>query len=102
MTRERKALIAGALSFLVPGLGLAYLGMIRSAWTNFLMATGVIVAVIGLASDPVVVEHIHYLILAIASLSAGYAHGVARLAKTASHGNARHARKTNRHRLTTG
>lgn len=102
MTRERRALIAGALSFVVPGLGLAYLGRVRSAWANFLIATGVLSTVIGLASDASIVEHIHYLILAIAALSSGYAHGVARTTKTLSHSKAGQASKPKPRRLTTG
>ncbi len=62
--------IATALSFIVPGLGLVYLGKKSAGALNIFLAFAVPV-VIGLAWTN---EYLHYVFLAIATGSAGYAH----------------------------
>lgn len=84
MLRDRRPLAAGILSLMLPGLGLFYLGYRRAAILNFLLVNAAILMMLWM--DPHVVEHVHYLFLGLAALSAGYAHGVAtssmRAAKT--------------------
>ncbi|MEZ6132463.1 MAG: hypothetical protein R3C59_27685 [Planctomycetaceae bacterium] len=65
--------MAGILSFIIPGAGLWYLGDHRRATKNLLLA--VLLTTLGVSSAW---EHVHYLFLAIAAGSAGYAHAVAR------------------------
>ena len=77
MSRNRRPLIAGTLSFLLPGLGLLYIGHRAGALINFTLATLVIVVINFFLSDPTLREHIHWTLLAIAACSAGYAHGIA-------------------------
>jgi hypothetical protein len=63
------------LSFVIPGLGLAYLGKRRSAALNFLVAVFVPVATYLLWPDTSL-DFMHYVVLAIAAGSAGLAHAV--------------------------
>ena len=77
MYHDKKALTAGILNFILPGLGLLYLGYRRAAAINFALVNVIlIVFTVGFA-DPTLIEHVHYLFLGLAALSAGYAHGVA-------------------------
>jgi hypothetical protein len=64
---------APLLSALLPGAGLWYLGEIKLALMNFLLAL-VVTACAAISGS----EHIHYVFLAVATGSAGYAHAVAR------------------------
>jgi len=66
--------LAAALSFVIPGAGLWYLGKRLWAVLNFILAVCVVTVLYGV--EPVS-EHIHYVILAVAAGSAGLAHGVA-------------------------
>ena len=77
MTGYKRPFTAGALNFLVPGLGLLYLGFKKGALINFaLVSMAMLIGTIGIG-DPQIMEHVHYLFLSLAALSAGYAHGVA-------------------------
>lgn len=68
---------AGALSLVVPGLGLLYLGYRKAALINFVLGNFVLGFVMLVWREPQLIEHAHYLFLGIAVVSAGYAHGVA-------------------------
>ena len=68
-----RSTVAAVLSFVVPGAGLWYLGHRLKAEVNFLVA--VVLTVVATMSS---YEHVHYVFLAIAAGSAGYAHAVAR------------------------
>ena len=74
--------IATSLSFVVPGLGLFYLGKKSAGALNILLAIS-IPLIIGLAWTN---EYLHYVFLAIATGSAGYTHatGTHSLTKEAS------------------
>jgi len=72
--------IAAVLSFVIPGAGLWYLGDHRRATKNFLLA--VLLTALGVSSA---YEHVHYLFLAIAAGSAGYAHAVGRAMGRSAH-----------------
>ena len=74
---------AALLSFLLPGLGLLYLGYRWSAVGNFLLVNLVVFFATIVYADPKLMEHIHYVFLGLAALSAGYAHGVAKSSGTA-------------------
>lgn len=74
--QHRRALFAGILSFLLPGLGLWYLGFRKAAVINFSVVVGALILLAGVLAEPTLVEHVHYLFLGFAALSAGYAHGV--------------------------
>jgi len=69
----KPTVIAPLLNAILPGAGLWYLGESARGIANFLAAVAV-TAVAGLLGT----EHIHYVLLAIATGSAGYAHAVAR------------------------
>ena len=75
MSTKKRPLIAGVLNFVVPGLGLLYLGFKKAALINFSLVN--VVLVVCSLADPKLLEHVHYLFLGLAALSAGYAHGVA-------------------------
>ena len=68
-----RSAVATVLSFVVPGAGLWYLNHRAKAAMNLLVA--ILLTVLGAMSQR---EHVHYLFLAIAAGSAGYAHAVAR------------------------
>ena len=69
--------IAGVLNFVVPGLGLLCVGERKSAAVNFLLVNLCLLFAVTILADPVIVEHIHWLFLGLAAMSAGYAHAVA-------------------------
>lgn len=77
MSRTRKPLIAGILNFVLPGLGLLYIGHRKGAIINFAMVNVTLIVFTVFLGDPTVIEHVHWLFLGLAALSAGYAHGVA-------------------------
>lgn len=77
MYRDKKPLIAGILNFTLPGLGLLYLGYKKAAIINFALVNVTLIAFTVGFADPTLIEHVHYLFLGLAALSAGYAHGVA-------------------------
>ncbi len=68
-----RSTIAAVLSFVLPGAGLWYLNHRGRAAMNLIAAA--FLTVLGAMSQR---EHVHYLFLAIAAGSAGYAHAVAR------------------------
>jgi hypothetical protein len=68
---------AFALSLIVPGAGLAYCHKWTWAVGNLALVTLAIAAVVFFFPDSVVYNHIHYLIVALAAGSAGFAHAVA-------------------------
>ena len=75
--RPKKPWLAFALSFALPGAGLAYLGMWRSAVGNLVIAL-VPPAIVLLAMMPEgLMDHIHYLYLTIAVGSGAWAHATA-------------------------
>ena len=74
-----RSTIAAVLSFVIPGAGLWYLGNRGRAVLNFTAA--VLLTLIGAVSQR---EHVHYLFLAIAAGSAGYAHAAAPASKDAA------------------
>ena len=67
----KKSIIASVSNFVLPGSGLWYLGEHRRSIWNFAIACGITAAVFVLRF-----EQIHYVLLAIAAGSAGYAHAV--------------------------
>lgn len=77
MSKDRRPLIAGTLNFIIPGLGLLYLGCKRAALVNFVLVNALLLIFTFGLNDPTLIEHVHYVFLALAALSAGYAHGVA-------------------------
>jgi len=77
MHHDRTPLIAGTLNFIVPGAGLLYLGYFKAALINFLLVNAALLIFTFGFGDPTLFEHVHYLFLGLAALSAGYAHGVA-------------------------
>ena len=77
MSRTKKPLIAGILNFILPGLGLLYIGHKKGALINFVLVNVILVLVTFVFADPQIVEHVHWVFLGLAALSAGYAHGVA-------------------------
>ena len=77
MHHDRRPFIAGLLNFLVPGTGLLYLGYRRAALINFGLVNLILVVLTFVWTSPAIIEHIHYVFLGLAALSAGYAHGVA-------------------------
>ncbi|HIE96519.1 MAG TPA: hypothetical protein EYG03_22000 [Planctomycetes bacterium] len=74
-----RSTIAAVLSFVIPGAGLWYLGNRGGAVLN--LAAAVLLTVLGTVSQR---EHVHYLFLAIAAGSAGYAHAAAHASKDAA------------------
>lgn len=77
MANEKRPLTAGILSFILPGLGLLYLGYTKAALINFALVNMALIVFTVFFADPTIVEYVHYLFLGFAALSAGYAHGVA-------------------------
>lgn len=71
---------AFVLSLLLPGLGLLYLSRKKAGLLNFLLVNAVLLVVV-LAFG--MLEHIHYVFLGLAAMSAGYAHYVARTVRQA-------------------
>ena len=69
--------IAGVLSFVVPGLGLLCVGQQKSALINFVLVNACLLSAVTIFRDPIITEHIHWLFLGLAAMSAGYAHAVA-------------------------
>jgi hypothetical protein len=67
----KKANIAAALSFVVPGAGLWFLGKPLWAVVNLLVAAGLVLLLSGFEPAN---ERIHYVILAVAAGSSGLAH----------------------------
>lgn len=72
----KKPWVAFVLSFLLPGSGLVYLGRVKAGVLNFVLVHLFLVGLLSL-QEPTVLEHIHYVFLALAAASAGYAHAVA-------------------------
>ena len=68
---------AFVLSFVVPGAGLAYCHKWAWAAANLALVTLAVAAVVFFFPGSVVYDHIHYLIVALAAGSAGFAHAVA-------------------------
>jgi len=67
--------IATVLNFFLPGAGLLYLGAIRSAIANVAVAIGIpVLWTVGTRDGT---DFLHYIALAIAAGSAGFAHAVA-------------------------
>lgn len=79
MSKNKTPLKAWLLSFIVPGLGLLYLGQEKKALANFVIVNAVLLA--SVIAFPTM-EYIHYMFLAMAAMSAGYAHSVARSQQT--------------------
>ena len=77
MSTAKRPFTAGVLSLLVPGLGLLYLGRKKAALINFALVNITLVFFIVVLRDPQIIEHVHWLFLGLAAMSAGYAHGVA-------------------------
>lgn len=77
MSTTKRPFTAGVLSLVVPGMGLLYLGYKKAALVNFVLVNILLIAFTVLWGDPQLLEHVHYLFLGLAALSAGYAHGVA-------------------------
>lgn len=73
----KNAWVAAALSFILPGAGLAYLSKWGAAAINLLVAI-ILPAITLLAAPPEVTEHIHYLYLVIAVGSGAWAHAMAK------------------------
>jgi len=69
----KPTLIAPLLSAVLPGSGLLYLGKVRRGIANLSAACAATFAAIMTGS-----EYTHYVLLAIAAGSAGYAHAIAR------------------------
>ena len=67
----KTSIIASVSNFILPGSGLWYLGEHRRAIWNFVIAAAINVTVFLLHF-----EQIHYVLLAIAAGSAGYAHAI--------------------------
>ena len=68
---------AFVLSFVVPGAGLAYCHKWTWAAGNLALVTVAIAVVVFFFPGSLVYDHIHYLIVALAAGSAGFAHAVA-------------------------
>lgn len=77
MLRNKSPLIAGILNFIVPGSGLLYIGRKRDALINFLLVNVTLLILTVVVAEPTLMEHVHWLFLGLAALSAGYAHGAA-------------------------
>lgn len=74
---DKRPFTAGVLSLFLPGLGLLYLGHKKAALINFVLVNATLILLTFFWAEPQLIEHIHYLFLGLAALSAGYAHGVA-------------------------
>lgn len=70
----KKPAVAAALSFVLPGAGLWYLGRKSWAIANLL---GAAVLLFGITATGSFSDQIHYVILAVAAGSAGLAHAAA-------------------------
>jgi hypothetical protein len=70
MKRSTKASL---LSLVLPGAGLWYCGLKKLAVANFLLAAAI--PLIGLSTG-FLLEHIHWIFLAVAAGSAGFAHAM--------------------------
>ena len=77
MSKVKSPLVAAILSFILPGSGLLYVGYWKAALINFALVNAALLFCVFGFGDPTLIEHIHYLFLGLAALSAGYAHGVA-------------------------
>ena len=73
----KKPWLAGVLSVVLPGAGLVYLGKWLPGLVNFALVQALLMILIFAFGDAQVVEHIHYVFLAAAAASGGYAHAVA-------------------------
>jgi len=76
MSSHKRPFTAGMLSLFLPGLGLLYLGYKKAALINFALVN-IVILLAFVWAEPQLIEHVHYLFLGLAALSAGYAHGVA-------------------------
>ena len=65
--------LAFLLSLIVPGAGLVYLGKWRAGLANFCLATAIVGGFLIFRSETSM-DYIHYVILAVATGSAGLAH----------------------------
>lgn len=72
-----KPWLASLLNFCFPGFGLLYLRRWKSALLNFGIVQVILIGLFFGFGESTLVEHIHYVFLALAAASAGYAHGVA-------------------------
>ena len=72
-----KPWLAALLNFCFPGVGLLYLRRWKSALLNFGVVQAILIGLFFGFGESTLVEHIHYVFLALAAASAGYAHGVA-------------------------
>ena len=75
-TSEKNVWLATALSVILPGAGLGYVGKWTAAALNFAAAVALPLLALLFGSKEIG-EHIHYLILAIAAGSGGWAHATA-------------------------
>lgn len=75
-SKKKRPTVAAILNFVFPGLGLLYLGWARAALVNFLVVNGILLVCV-VFGDAQLIDHVHYVFLGLAALSAGYAHGVA-------------------------
>ena len=75
--------IAFALSFILPGAGLVYLGHHRIGLLNFMVAQVILlVMLLALTGDSFAMEHFHYLVLAVHAASAGFTRSYAKSTST--------------------
>ncbi len=72
--------VAIVLNFVLPGVGLCYLGQPRRGAFNFLIA-----CVGAMVSFFLMNDYCHYVLLAIAAGSAGYAHAMSRVVRESDH-----------------
>lgn len=78
----KKSTTATVMNFVIPGIGLCYLGKRAAGVVNLLVATTLIMLLAGAVSD-----QIHYVILAVAAGSAGLAHALGRRSTTSERRN---------------
>ena len=69
--------MAFVLNFVVPGAGLVYLGRWWQGIANAVLVLGILLALFFGYGESALVEHIHWVFLALMAASGGYAHGVA-------------------------
>lgn len=68
--------LAFVLNFALPGVGLMYLGQWKRGILNLVLVQATICFLFFGFAEPTLVEQIHYVFLALAAASGGYAHGV--------------------------
>ena len=72
----KSSTIAAVFNFCIPGAGLWYLGKRKLATVNFIIAC-VVPSALSIAAPELIAGRLHYVLLAIAAGSAGFAHAVA-------------------------